>query len=571
MPSFLEFKEAKCKNCYKCLKNCPVKAIKIEDNQAKIIEDRCILCGNCTLVCPQNAKSVHTEIDKVKELLKNYKVIATIAPSFISSFEIKSFETMKRALIKCGFYLAEETARGASIVSDEYEKILKTKKYKNFITSCCPAVNQMISLYYPEALQYLAPVDSPAIAHAKIIKDENPNVKVVFIGPCIAKKRECYESGVVDGVLTFEELAELFNEMNITLEENEEIFPDKIGWNKARFYPISRGIIKSFNELPDGYEYIAIDGVENCQKVLSEIGKMENVFLEINACQGSCVNGPCALNKNNSAIFSNTKIRKYVSNNDGESRLNRASDFYQEIDILKIHTHEKHDEVEPTEEQIKEVLAKIGKFSVEDELNCGACGYSTCREKAWAVLNGYADAEMCLPYMRERAENMSNEIIKNSPNGIIVVDAEYKIIDINNKAKKLLGINGFKPKELSVLELMDESEDFVIALTENKNIGRKRIKISRTSSYVELSITHIQNHNMMFATMKDITEKVNYDNELNKVKLETLAMADDVIKKQMRVAHEIASLLGETTAETKIALVNLKKTLQEDEKKGDSQ
>lgn len=569
MPIFLEFKEAKCKNCYKCLKNCPVKAIKIEDNQAKILEDRCILCGNCTLVCPQNAKSVHSEIDKVKELIKNHKVIATVAPSFISSFKVNSFETMKRALIKCGFYLAEETARGASLVSDEYEKLLKSKKYKNFITSCCPAINRMISLYYPDALQYLAPVDSPAVAHAKILKDENPNIKVVFIGPCISKKRECYESGVIDAVLTFEELLEFFNENNISLEEVNEVKPDKIGWNKARFYPISRGIIKSFNELPEEYEYIAIDGIENCQKVLSEIDKMENVFLEMNACQGSCVNGPCALDKDNSAIFSNTKIRKYVSNNDGENRIDRLSDFYQNIDIYKKHSFETHEEIKPTEEQIKEVLAKTGKFSKEDELNCGACGYATCREKAWAVINGYADVEMCLPYMRERAENMSYEIIRNSPNGIIVIDEDYKIIDINDKAKTIMGIYTFKPKAISILEVMDESEDFVIALTEKKNIAGKRIKISSTNSYVELSITYMKNHDMMFATMKDITEKVNYDNELNKVKLETLSMADEVIKKQMRVAHEIASLLGETTAETKIALVNLKKTLTEDEKKGD--
>lgn len=569
MANFLEFKEAKCKNCYKCLKSCPVKAIKIEENQAKIIEDRCILCGNCTLVCPQNAKSVHSELDNVENLLKNNKVIATIAPSFISSFEIKSFESLRKALMKCGFYSAEETARGASIVVDEYEKILKTKKYKNFITSCCPAINRMISLYYPDALEYLAPVDSPVIAHAKVIKKENPDAKVVFVGPCIAKKRECYESGLVDGVLTFEELVELLTKNNITLENEDEILPDEIGWNKARFFPISRGVIKSFNELADGYEYIAVDGVENSQKALAEIGKMENVFLEINACQGSCVGGPCALNKDNSAIFSNTKIRKYVSNNDGVIKLERISDVEADINLSHVHENLTYEEKEPTEEEIKEVLNKMGKFTEDDELNCGACGYNTCRQKAWAVINGYADAEMCLPYMRDRAENMSYEIIRNSPNGIIVVDDQYRIIDINAKAKMLIGLNNFKPKEVSVLELLDESEDFVIALTENKNIMRKQIKISRTNSYVELSINHIKNHNMMFAIMKDITEKVNYDDEINKLKLETLAMADDVIKKQMRVAHEIASLLGETTAETKIALVNLKKTLKDDEKKGD--
>ena len=566
MPKFLDFKEAQCKNCYKCLKECPVKAIKIENNQAKIIEDRCILCGKCTLICPQNAKKVHREIDNVKELLKNNQVIASVAPSFISSFNLKSFSTLNEALKKIGFDFAEETARGAKVVIDEYEKLLKTKEYKNFITSCCPAINKMISTYYSDALPYLAKVDSPVIAHAKILKKENPECKIVFIGPCIAKKRECYESGIIDGVLTFEELLELLEEYNINFEEIEG--KNETEWNKARFFPISRGIIKSFNELAEGYEYIAVDGVQRCKEVLEEINNLENVFLELNACQSSCVNGPCSLNKKSTAITSNAKVRKYVS----ENQSNAEQSVYNKetnVDIRCDYVQTKCGEKTPTEEEIKEVLAKTGKTRPEDELNCGACGYSSCREKAWAVINGYADIEMCLPYMRERAENISYEVMKNSPNGIAIIDKEFRIIDINSKAKYLLGLKNFKTKENNILEYLDENESFVIAITEKKNIYGKQIKISNTNLYVELSINYMKDHDMIFAIMKDITEKVNYDEELGKVKLETIAITDEVIKKQMRVAQEIASLLGETTAETKVALVNLKKTLQNNEKKGD--
>ena len=566
MPKFLDFKEAQCKNCYKCLKECPVKAIKIENNQAKIIEDRCILCGKCTLICPQNAKKVHSEIDNVKELLKNNQVIASVAPSFISSFNLKSFSTLNEALKKIGFDFAEETARGAKVVIDEYEKLLKTKEYKNFITSCCPAINKMISTYYSDALPYLAKVDSPVIAHAKILKKENPECKIVFIGPCIAKKRECYESGIIDGVLTFEELLELLEEYNINFEEIEG--KNETEWNKARFFPISRGIIKSFNELAEGYEYIAVDGVQRCKEVLEEINNLENVFLELNACQSSCVNGPCSLNKKSTAITSNAKVRKYVS----ENQSNAEQSVYNKetnVDIRCDYVQTKCGEKTPTEEEIKEVLAKTGKTRPEDELNCGACGYSSCREKAWAVINGYADIEMCLPYMRERAENISYEVMKNSPNGIAIIDKEFRIIDINSKAKYLLGLKNFKTKENNILEYLDENESFVIAITEKKNIYGKQIKISNTNLYVELSINYMKDHDMIFAIMKDITEKVNYDEELGKVKLETIAITDEVIKKQMRVAQEIASLLGETTAETKVALVNLKKNLQNNEKKGD--
>ena len=171
MENFLDFKTARCKDCYKCLRECPVKAIKVENHQAKIIESRCILCGVCTLVCPQNAKKVHSEADKIKELLSSgKKVIASVAPSFVSSFGVQDFNIFKIALVKLGFSDAEETAVGAKAVTEEYKKMLLSGKYKNLVTSSCPAVNRMIQLYYPDALPFLAPCDTPMRAHAKIIK-----------------------------------------------------------------------------------------------------------------------------------------------------------------------------------------------------------------------------------------------------------------------------------------------------------------------------------------------------------------------------------------------------------------
>ena len=233
------------------------------------------------------------------------------------------------------------------------------------------------------------------------------------------------------------------------------------------------------------------------------------------------------------------------------------------VDITHDYSQDKLVEKCPTEDEIKEVLAKIGKTRSEDELNCGACGYETCREKAWAVINGYSDIDLCIPYMRERAENMSDEIIKNSPHGIIVMDKDLKVVDINVRAKSLLGITEIKVKEDCVLDYIEDKR-FATALSKCKNSHINQIKIDKTSSYVEVSITYIQEHGILFAIMKDITERVSYDEKLDKVKLETLSITDDVIKKQMRVAQEIASLLGETTAETKVALVNLKKALSKD-------
>ena len=560
MVKYLDFKSARCKNCYKCLKECPVKAIRIQNNQAVIIDDRCILCGRCTLVCPQNAKEVHSEIDNVKALLKTEKVIASVAPSFISNFNISSFEALNDALKELGFDFAEETARGAEIVTMEYEKLLKEKKYKNFITSCCPSVNRMISLYFPEALKYLAPVDSPIIAHAKLLKEEFKDHKVVFIGPCIAKKRECYDSGIVDAVLTFEELLKLLNEYGIELKDKES--HTEVSYNKARFYPISRGIIKSFKEMVSEYEYIAVDGVARCKEVLGEIEHLDNVFLEINACESACINGPCRINDDNKVITANSKVRQYVANNKGGTPAKNI-----DVDISTIHEPISKTEKVPTEQEIKDILAQTGKFKPEDELNCGACGYSSCREKAWAVYNGYADIEMCVPYMRDRAENISYEIMKHNQNGIIVVNQDFKIVDINNKAMTMLGKRDIELKKESVFDHFSNVEDFVDCFSEEKNIYDRLVKLDRTNKYIELSITYVTNHNILFATMKDITEKINYENELEKLREKTVAIADEVIKKQMRTAQEIASLLGETTAESKVAIVNLKKTLKGEDKK----
>ena len=553
---YLDFKDAKCKDCFKCLRECPVKAIRYENHQAKIIEQRCILCGRCTLVCPQNAKQVHSETESVLALLSSgKKVVASLAPSFVSSFDTQDFEVMREALLSLGFADVEETAIGAKAVTEEYRRLLGTGEFKNFITSACPAVNRMIRIYYPNALKYLAPVPSPMVAHARMLKKSDPEASVVFIGPCIAKKREAAESGIIDGVLTFEELKTVFEQKNIRLCEIEAKRAADGGGLKARYYPIPRGIIKSFDSLPEGYEYVAVDGVERVSEALREMDSLTGLFLEMNCCEHACIGGPCALPGKGGSIKSNENVRRYAAKGQGETALPAA-----DIDLTEKHPRIILDDFVPSETDIRAVLAKTGKNSPADELNCGACGYSTCREKAIAVLNGYADIEMCLPYMRSRAESMSNEIIQNTPNGIVLMADDFRILDINARAMKLLGITEHDVKGMLAFECFD-AEEFIAAATKGRNLSKKRVYVQRTKKYIELSIVLLQEHKVLFGVMKDITESVEYDEKLNAVKMKTLATTDEVIKKQMRVAQEIASLLGETTAETKVALSKLKETL----------
>lgn len=566
---YLDFQKADCKNCYKCLRSCPVKAIDARDEQAKIIESRCILCGHCTLVCPQNAKSVHNDAQNIEQLLaKNKRVIASVAPAFVSSFGMRAFEPFRAALKALGFADAFETSEGAAAVTAEYKKLLQSGKYENFITSACPAVNRAIELYHHDVLKFLAPVDSPMIAHAKILKSRFPDCSVVFVGPCIAKKREAKESGVLAGALTFEELSALFQKHNISVEDNSvakgsEPKPErgcacggskeaaacvapKNGEMRAKFYPISRGIIKSFDKFPAGYEYIAVDGVSRLDQALEDLRGVKGVFLEINACEGACVNGPCSIKREGGSVEANVIVRGYTNSMPPD-----AVDDYP--DIRAEHKAKTAGDRIPSEDEVRTVLASTGKTKPSDELNCGACGYSTCREKAWAVINGYAEVEMCVPYMREKAESMGNVIIEHSPNGIIVCNGDLKITEINRRAQSMLGIAS--PEY--IFDCFDPSAVFKAAESGNSAYVEKQ-KLEKTGRYADINIVPLAKEKSVLVVLTDITDRVNYDDELDKVKRDTLAVTGTVIEKQMRVAQEIASLLGETTAETKVALLKLK-------------
>lgn len=583
--TYLNFKEANCKNCYKCLHECPVKAITVIGDQARIKDELCVLCGHCSNVCRYSAKEVVDDTKAVKELIKSGSETAvSLAPAFVSSFH-ENFDAVVLALKKLGFTYVEETARGAHAVTAEYKDLLDSKKYKNLIASACPALVRLVQIYYPAALKYIAPVDSPMIAHAKMLKKERPTAKIIFIGPCIAKKREADESGAVDFVLTFEELSAMLAEKNITFnecvsecEENryfssaantlqtqktsqtnnkDENKQDQI-YNKAKYYPINRGIIKAFEGFCEGYEYISVDGMARAAEVLENIESLNGMFIEMHACEFSCINGPCALNKKSGGFIKATeKIRAYAGKGKDKPRFNREKGNFKK-EYLPI----KDIRQMPAEYEIRAILESIGKFTPDDELNCGSCGYNTCRDKAIAVYNHMAEPEMCLPFMRERAETLSYDIIQNSPNGILAVDGKFCISEINEKAAVLLGTTRSHAKG-ELLEKFCNPTDFYLAMFDDTVTDNKKVYLDKTQSYVEMSIRRVKNQNTLFCIMKDITQDTDYKNKLSKIKSDTIVTTNEVIEKQMRVVQEIASLLGETAAETKIALIKLKETLKD--------
>ncbi len=551
--AYLNFNSSNCRNCYKCLRECPVKAISVLDDKAQINEELCILCGHCVGSCRFNAKVVASDIAKVRDLISRKKVYVSLAPSFISSFDVKGFAAMEKALKALGFESVEETAIGAAAVTDEYKKLLEGGKYRNLIASACPATVRLISQYYPDALPFLAPVDSPMVAHARQLKKAYKNCAVVFVGPCLAKKREAAESGIIDAVLTFEELEAMLAEAKITPDPSLEDDKDAL---RARYYPINRGIIKSFDGFVDGYEYLSVDGVNRSRNVLENITTLEGMFIEMHACEFSCINGPCALTPKRGGLFKATEqVREYTRGGLSEkARPIRSGDYSHKYERIPMRL------ITPPDYEIRAILEATGKYKPEDELNCGACGYPTCRDKAIAVYNGMAEIDMCVPYMREKAESLSFDIIQNSPNGILAVDESFRITDINEEAARLLSIprNGCKGE---LLERYFNPTDFYIVASDGKAVDDKKIKLEKSGAWVEMSIRKVSGQNLLFCIMKDITEETEDKSRLDKLKEDTYRTTDEVIGKQMRVVQEIASLLGETAAETKIALLKLKETL----------
>lgn len=559
MPNCLTLKKSNCKNCYKCIRHCPVKAIRFSGNQAHIIESECILCGQCFVVCPQNAKQIVDETEKVKVFLQSGEpVIVSIAPSFVANYDGVGIKPMRDALQKLGFYEVEETAIGATIVKNEYERMLKEDGREIIVSSCCHSINLLIQKYFPQVLECLADVMSPMQAHCADIKKRFPNAKTVFIGPCVAKKdeAECYE-GIVDAVLTFEELTNWLNEENIGLEK----CADSQDQSRARFFPTTGGILKTMAQDAPGYTYMALDGIENCVDALKDIenGRIHKCFIEMSACVGSCIGGPVMEKYHRSAPV---KDFITIANYAGE----KDFDIVQpdNIELKKQFTYFGQKLGVPSETEIYNVLRQMGKLKPSDELNCGSCGYNTCREKAIAVCQGKAEISMCLPFLKDKAESFSDTIVKNTPNGLIVLNEELEVQQINDAARNIMNIrsSGDVLGEY-VVRIMDP-KDFIEVKNTGRDIRNKKVYLAEYKRYVEQSVVYDRDSHLLIGIMRDITDEQNEREKKENISRQTVEVADKVVDKQMRIVQEIASLLGETAAETKIALTKLKESIQDE-------
>ena len=547
-----------CQDCHRCVRSCPVKAIGIESGHASVVQDKCVLCGECVVECPQHAKQVESQLELVQQVLTSGRRVAfSIAPSFVAAFPDLSFGQLRSILKGFGAVAVEETAVGAAAVSALYSSLLNTAEHP-VISACCPVVTNLVEKYYPDLTANLAPVVSPMIAHGRILRDKlGSDIFVVFAGPCIAKIAEGRDpsvSGAIDAVLTFDHLQGWFADSSVfsrPIAENTDAL-DVPG--PSRFFPITGGILKSFTEHDEtDSDVITVHGIKNCMEVFSCMShwQINPKFVEALACEGGCIGGP-GLSLSSGIPVRRAQVVSFACQN-AMSNCSSPADLSE---LSREHSATPVIDFLPSEIEIREILAKTAKFSKADEKNCGACGYSTCREKAIAVWQGLAEVDMCIPYMKLKAESFSNMVIDNSLNAIIVVDENMVIQEFNPAAEKMFGHALDLVKGTNLNRIID-CTNFLQAVRTGEKIPAQRVEYPERALVTEQMVLPVKDHDMVILIITDITEKETKENSLQKVKQETIDKAAEIINRQMHVAQEIAGLLGETTGETKAALLEL--------------
>jgi len=557
---------ARCQDCYRCVRTCPVKAIRVMCSQAEVVDELCIVCASCVRACPQEAKVTRDDLPAVKAALADgRRVVASVAPSAPAYFAMTTFAQMEQLLSGLGFAAAGETAFGAEMVGQAHGEFVEQEpKLWPIITSSCPVVVNLVEKCYPDLIPYLAPIVSPMIAHGRYLRQQyGDDAFIVFIGPCIAKKGEIVDetvAGVVDAVITFTELEQWAEEVGTAFPAAK---PEANPVQRvcARLFPLEGGLVGTALMDTDilAGDIVIASGIEACRNVMEGIrsGALEARLVELMACEGGCINGPEMMDQESVAL-ARQRVIAYATCRQPQPLPARA----QWPSLERVYSDRSPSLPEFTEEQIQEVLHRVGKHSPEDELNCGACGYDSCRQKAVAVLGGMAEATMCIPYMRTRAESLTNVVMDATPNAVLIMDNTLHVQDVSLTAERMFGCRRVVARGKPLRELIPNVDDFLAVRDTGQPLLNKIVRL-RDDLTVDQSIVPVGGENLMVAILRDVTESEHQREELERIRSETLNRTQEVINKQMRVAHEIAGLLGETTAETKTLLARLARLMQE--------
>lgn len=575
--------KSNCQDCYRCVKACPVKAIKLESGSASIVPDLCIYCGTCTLICPNGTKKVRNDLASLKQsLMRQEKIIVSLAPSYLSEYAKEDIHKVIAAFKEAGFWQVSETAIGAEKVAEATKAWIDEQPNGVYISSCCPSAVQLIKKYYPEYSSYVVPVFSPMITHSLFLKSIYPNVKVAFVGPCAAKKSELDQfHDKIDFVLTFQEIKELFDDMGIYFEfmkptEEDVFFPFKA--SKGNLYPIDGGMLTNMIDSITTTEarinhntgnvdarYMTFSGVQNIKEILSDFKQLDTsckTFLELMTCEGGCIKGPCS-NENCSSATKRVQVLKNVNTQKQEHNYEEAlknlniSENYDYINAVE--------QKEYTQQQIQEALKRVNKKSEADELNCGGCGYDTCRQFAKALIDGRAENDMCVSYMRKIAQDKTNILLKKIPQGIVIVNDSLKIVDTNEKFASMLGeevkmLYDANPglHGADITKLVPFHKFFSSVLSTGVDVLEQDIRDG--DNYYSLSIFSVQDFSLVCGILQNLhAPEVRKDIVLKRTQ--------DVIMENMKVVQKIAFLLGENASYTEVMLNSIVESHQDKEKK----
>jgi len=538
---------ANCRDCCRCVRECPVKAIRISGGQAQVEDDLCIKCGTCVRECPQHAKTVRSDLEEAKALFADDRIVAaSIAPSFAAAFPGGLGRRLPSALRQLGFRFVAETAEGAKYITDQSFSNPQTGS----ISTACPAVVNYVEKYRPAYRDALIPVVSPMIAHGRMIKSRHAGSAVVFIGPCAAKKQEILRPENIDAVdvaLTFAELMEWFSSENIQLENCTESDFDRfheIG--DARLFPIPGGMLKTGGISSDvtQADVLHVSGAEGILVLFSGRTDFGDKLIEPLFCKGGCIGGPCFGGScaGQSLFARRENVIRYAeaaAKNDAgfsTSPISHHAEFVQD----------EHKSEEILDDQIHKILESTGKADPAHQLNCGACGYKSCYENAAAVARGMAEPELCIPYMRRLAQQRTDRIIDTTPNGIVILDGELCMVKMNPAFQKMFMCNnGILGRRISYLVNAD---------------GFESLQSGAAEEYESIQTKYgIQYHEKLYALREEKQyvgiysnmSKVKYDaKQLDTVKAQTLMHAREFLDHQVRFAQEMAHFLGKSTAQS---------------------
>lgn len=552
--------ERECQDCYKCVRSCPVKAITVKSGSAVVSPELCIYCGNCYRVCPVGAKKIRNDLPRAKQLIRTKKRCAiSLSPSFISEYGEKS-QNVISFLRKQGAEIISETALGAEFLNKALCELSYKDPKKSWIATACPVTVEYINLYRENLKSYMTPLASPMLLHGQWLKAKEKkegDMGVIFIGPCLAKKKEAdRNSAIIDVALTFEELDLWINEEGGTGEDTSEYDLPHAG--NAVLYPLDGGMIASMDNKNPMFEYYSISGIDRIQQTFENlIGKEDEItgaFFECLACPGGCINGPGRISK--SSFF--RKKRDLLS-------VQRQRPIFQEEgSSLKIeHNYKETREINTvnfSEKDIERALRELDKEDKSQQLNCGGCGYNSCREFAISYLEGKSEKEMCAGNMRKLAQKKVNALVKTVPFGVVIVDHHSQIVEANgkflsffsdigemdyeeiNKKIKGLPISNFTPMDKRIKKVLSNNQSFVERIDFNGFVYKATFFI-------------IERERLAGIFFQDVTQPTLHRKTI-------VDKAEHVIRKNLESVQQIASLLGENAAETEIILNSVIEALQ---------